>query len=37
MESIIMVLLAKSYKTGGRCTAGRRVEFIEENKIALGD
>lgn len=37
MESVVMVLLAKSYKPGGRCIAGRRVEFIGENKVKLGD
>ncbi|CEO39117.1 dual OB domain-containing protein [Photobacterium kishitanii] len=37
MESIVMVLLAKSYKPGGRCIAGRRVKFIGDKKVALGD
>ena len=32
-----MVLLAKSYKPGGRCIAGRRVEFVEEKIVTLGD
>lgn len=32
-----MVLLAKSYKPGGRCIAGRRVKFIGDKKVALGD
>ncbi|MDW1637133.1 MULTISPECIES: dual OB domain-containing protein [unclassified Vibrio] len=37
MESVVMVLLAKSYKPGGRCIAGRKVEFIGEKEVALGD
>lgn len=36
MKSILMVLLAKSYKSGGRCIAGRKVELIEGVKVKLG-
>ncbi|UWZ99601.1 dual OB domain-containing protein [Vibrio splendidus] len=37
MASILMVLLAKSYKPDGRCIAGRRVEIVEGNKVKLGN
>lgn len=30
-----MVLLAKSYKPGGKCIAGKRVEYIEEKKVKV--
>lgn len=31
-----MVILAKSYKPGGRCIAGRLVERLENNKVTIG-
>jgi len=30
-----MVLLAKSYKPGGKCIAGKRVEYVEERKVKV--
>ena len=36
MENLLMVVLAKSYKSGGRCIAGRRVKYTGENSVHVG-
>lgn len=36
MENLLMVVLAKSYKSGGRCIAGRLVEFTGDNAVKIG-
>lgn len=36
MENLLMVVLAKSYKPGGRCIAGRLVEYTGENTVKIG-
>ena len=35
MENLLMVVLAKSYKPGGRCIAGRRVEYTGDNTVKV--
>ncbi|MGL4869472.1 MAG: dual OB domain-containing protein [Aeromonas veronii] len=37
MKTILMVLLAKSYKPGGRCIAGREVEYVAPKKVTVGN
>lgn len=37
MDKILMVVLAKSYKPGGRCIAGKLVEYTDTNKVKIGD
>jgi hypothetical protein len=37
MEYISMVILAKSYKPGGRCIAGKQVAFNGNNSVTVGD
>lgn len=36
MDKLLMVILAKSYKSGGRCIAGKLVEYMPENKVRVG-
>lgn len=36
MENLLIVVLAKSYKPGGRCIAGKLVEYTAENKVKIG-
>lgn len=36
MENLLMVVLAKSYKPGGRCIAGRLVEYTGEKTVNVG-
>jgi hypothetical protein len=36
MEKIRFVVLAKSYKTGGRCIAGKLVTLLKNNTLQFG-
>jgi hypothetical protein len=36
MGSLLMVVLAKSYKPGGRCIAGKLVEYTNKNTVKVG-
>lgn len=36
MENLLMVVLAKSYKPGGRCIAGRLVEYTGDKTVKVG-
>ena len=36
MEVLQMVLLAKSYKPGGRCLAGKLVEYTDKSTVKVG-
>jgi hypothetical protein len=36
MENLLMVVLAKSYKPGGRCIAGRLVEYTSDKNVTIG-
>jgi hypothetical protein len=37
MENLLMVVLAKSYKPGGRCIAGKLVEYTDDKKVKIGN
>lgn len=37
MENLLIVVLAKSYKPGGRCIAGRLVEYTEAKTVKVGE
>jgi hypothetical protein len=37
MESLLIVVLAKSYKPGGRCIAGRRVTYKTATDVEVGE
>ncbi len=36
MDNLLMVILAKSYKPGGRCIAGKLVEYTQTNHVKVG-
>lgn len=36
MKNLLMVVLAKSYKPGGRCIAGRLVKYTVDKKVWVG-